>query len=149
MFAGSSLLVSPALTILWVLNMLIPKRPDVNIPIFFILYFGYKIVKKTKIWKPLEMDFVTVRPSLFLWTFATHAFLSRAFLVWKRPRSLKFRPRIFGSALLECFSKDSYICLFCSRLLNWTLYYKRRVLTNNDLESPSNARVFIFPVFVS
>ncbi|KAG6826863.1 hypothetical protein H0H92_014121 [Tricholoma furcatifolium] len=30
-----------------------------NIPIFCGLYFGYKIVKRTKIWKPEEMDFVT------------------------------------------------------------------------------------------
>lgn len=36
----------------------------VNIPIFLILYFGYKIVKKTKIWKPSEMDFVTGIPSM-------------------------------------------------------------------------------------
>ena len=35
-----------------------------NIPIFFILYFGYKFVKKTKIWKPLEMDFVTGIPTM-------------------------------------------------------------------------------------
>ncbi len=27
---------------------------------FFILYFSYKIIKRTKIWKPHEMDFVTV-----------------------------------------------------------------------------------------
>lgn len=33
---------------------------DINIPIFAALYFGYKIVYKTRIWKPLEMDFVTV-----------------------------------------------------------------------------------------
>lgn len=33
---------------------------DINIPIFIVLYLGYKIVKKTSIWKPLEMDFVTV-----------------------------------------------------------------------------------------
>jgi amino acid permease len=33
---------------------------DINIPLFFALYFGYKYVKKTEIWKPEEMDFVTV-----------------------------------------------------------------------------------------
>jgi len=36
----------------------------VNIPIFLILYVGYKIVKGTKVWKPLEMDFVTGIPSM-------------------------------------------------------------------------------------
>ena len=33
---------------------------DINIPIFTVLYFGYKIIMRTKIWKPTEMDFVTV-----------------------------------------------------------------------------------------
>ena len=33
---------------------------DINIPIFAGLYFGFKIIKRTKIWKPTEMDFVTV-----------------------------------------------------------------------------------------
>jgi amino acid permease len=33
---------------------------DINIPLFFGLYFGWKYVKKTEIWKPEEMDFVTV-----------------------------------------------------------------------------------------
>ena len=36
---------------------------DINIPIFAGLYFGYKITKRTSIWKPEEMDFVTVRTS--------------------------------------------------------------------------------------
>lgn len=33
---------------------------DVNILIFGVLYFGYKWIKRTKFWKPEEMDFVTV-----------------------------------------------------------------------------------------
>ncbi|KAI5122499.1 hypothetical protein M0805_001407 [Coniferiporia weirii] len=36
----------------------------INIPIFFALYFGYKIWKRTKFWKPEEMDFVTGIPSM-------------------------------------------------------------------------------------
>ncbi|KAI0781866.1 general amino acid permease 1 [Abortiporus biennis] len=36
----------------------------INIPLFFALYFGWKIYKRTKIWKPLEMDFTTGIPSL-------------------------------------------------------------------------------------
>jgi amino acid transporter len=35
-----------------------------NIPIFLFLYFGYKIIHRTKIWKPTEMDFVTGIPTL-------------------------------------------------------------------------------------
>lgn len=38
--------------------------PDINIPIFFALYFGWKILKRTKIWKPMEMDFITGIPTL-------------------------------------------------------------------------------------
>ena len=36
----------------------------INIPLFFALYFGWKILKRTKIWKPMEMDFVTGIPSI-------------------------------------------------------------------------------------
>ncbi|GLB41606.1 putative amino acid transporter [Lyophyllum shimeji] len=35
-----------------------------NIPIFVGLYIGYKVVKRTRIWKPEEMDFVTGIPTL-------------------------------------------------------------------------------------
>ena len=36
---------------------------DINIPIFFGLYAFWKVVKKTKVWRPEEMDFVTVSRS--------------------------------------------------------------------------------------
>ncbi|EKM50101.1 uncharacterized protein PHACADRAFT_264640 [Phanerochaete carnosa HHB-10118-sp] len=36
----------------------------INIPIFFGLYFGWKIYKRTKFWRPDEMDFVTGIPTL-------------------------------------------------------------------------------------
>jgi amino acid transporter len=36
----------------------------INIPIFFGLYFGYKIVKRTRFWHPLEMDFTTGIPTV-------------------------------------------------------------------------------------
>ncbi|THU82292.1 general amino acid permease 1 [Dendrothele bispora CBS 962.96] len=36
----------------------------INIPIFALLYFGYKIIKRTKIIRPEEMDFVTGIPTL-------------------------------------------------------------------------------------
>jgi len=35
----------------------------VNIPIFVVLYVGYKVVYRTKFWKPTEMDFVTGIPT--------------------------------------------------------------------------------------
>ena len=34
------------------------------IPFFIVLYFGWKLFKRTKIWKPKDMDFVTGIPSL-------------------------------------------------------------------------------------
>lgn len=37
---------------------------DINIPIFLVLYIGHKIHKRTKIWRPKEMDFDTVRLSV-------------------------------------------------------------------------------------
>ncbi|TDL23707.1 general amino acid permease 1 [Rickenella mellea] len=36
----------------------------INIPIFFALYVIWKVWKRTKIWKPLEMDFVTGIPTV-------------------------------------------------------------------------------------
>ena len=33
----------------------------INIPIFAVLYIGWKVYRRTKVWKPSEMDFVTVR----------------------------------------------------------------------------------------
>ncbi|KAH8116357.1 general amino acid permease 1 [Phellopilus nigrolimitatus] len=36
----------------------------INIPIFFALYAFWKIFKKTKMWKPMEMDFVTGIPTM-------------------------------------------------------------------------------------
>lgn len=64
---------------------------DINIPIFVGLYVGYKVVKRTKVWKPLEMDFVTVRtPShnsyIFLLIFF---FLFRVYPHQKRPKHQK------------------------------------------------------------
>ncbi|KIP01515.1 hypothetical protein PHLGIDRAFT_131234 [Phlebiopsis gigantea 11061_1 CR5-6] len=36
----------------------------INIPLFFALWAGWKLAKRTRVWKPLEMDFVTGIPSL-------------------------------------------------------------------------------------
>lgn len=36
----------------------------INVPIFFGLYFGYKIWKRTKVWRPDEMDFVRGIPTI-------------------------------------------------------------------------------------
>ncbi|KAG5643361.1 hypothetical protein DXG03_001043 [Asterophora parasitica] len=35
-----------------------------NIPISLGLYLSYKLIKRTRIWKPEEMDFVTGIPTL-------------------------------------------------------------------------------------
>ncbi|EJD07463.1 general amino acid permease 1 [Fomitiporia mediterranea MF3/22] len=35
-----------------------------DIPLFFLLYFGWKIYKRTKFWKPQDMDFVTGIPTM-------------------------------------------------------------------------------------
>lgn len=35
----------------------------INIPLFAVLYVGWKMWKKTKLWKPSEMDFVSGIPS--------------------------------------------------------------------------------------
>ena len=37
---------------------------DINIPLFLAVYLGWKIFKRTKVWKPEEMDFVTGIPTL-------------------------------------------------------------------------------------
>ena len=39
-------------------------RTDINIPLFIVLYVGFKVVKRTKVWKPHEMDFVTGIPTI-------------------------------------------------------------------------------------
>ncbi|THH16695.1 hypothetical protein EW146_g3987 [Bondarzewia mesenterica] len=36
----------------------------INVPLFFLLYFGWKIFKRTKFWRAKDMDFVTGIPSL-------------------------------------------------------------------------------------
>lgn len=37
---------------------------DINIPIFFALYAFWKIFKRTKVWRPDEMDFVRGIPTI-------------------------------------------------------------------------------------
>jgi amino acid transporter len=37
---------------------------DINIPLFVGLYIGWKLIKRTKAWKPQEMDFVTGIPTV-------------------------------------------------------------------------------------
>ena len=42
----------------------IRASPDINVPIFFVLWAGWKLFKRTKVWKPHEMDFVTGIPTI-------------------------------------------------------------------------------------
>ena len=51
-------------TVFWNFNASDFLTAYINLPIFVLMYFGWKIVKKTKIWKPEEMDFITGIPSL-------------------------------------------------------------------------------------
>ena len=37
---------------------------DINIPLFIILFVGYKFIKRTRFWRPEEMDFVTGIPTV-------------------------------------------------------------------------------------
>ena len=39
-------------------------RIDINIPLFIAVYLFWKIYKRTKIWKPEEMDFWTGIPTI-------------------------------------------------------------------------------------
>lgn len=52
------------LTVFWDFNVSGFLTSYINIPLFFILYFGWKILKRTRFWKPEEMDFVTGIPTL-------------------------------------------------------------------------------------
>ena len=62
----------------------------INIPIFVVLYVGWKILKRTKVWRPEDMDFVTVR--VFLWSNVAQKcdFISRVYRpLRKRTNQLK------------------------------------------------------------
>ena len=50
-------------TVFWDFNASDFLTSYINIPIFVGLYVGYKVIKRTKVWKPEEMDFVTGIPS--------------------------------------------------------------------------------------
>ncbi|KAI0091605.1 general amino acid permease 1 [Irpex rosettiformis] len=52
------------ISVFWSFNASDFLTSYINIPLFFALYFGWKIIKRTKIWKPMEMDFVTGIPSV-------------------------------------------------------------------------------------
>ena len=90
---------------LWSLPLL-----DINIPIFVILYFGYKFTMRTKIWKPLEMDFVTVSLDYY----DDHEFLIddlpffffRASLPKQKPNNPWSHQRTSGSVLQPSFSEQ-------------------------------------------
>ncbi|KIJ21134.1 hypothetical protein PAXINDRAFT_165882 [Paxillus involutus ATCC 200175] len=52
------------LSVFWDFNASDFLASYINIPLFFGLYFFWKFFKKTKIWKPEEMDFVTGIPTV-------------------------------------------------------------------------------------
>ncbi|EJF64342.1 general amino acid permease 1 [Dichomitus squalens] len=51
-------------TVFWNFNASSFLTSYINIPLFFILWIGYKVIKRTKVWKPEEMDFVTGIPTV-------------------------------------------------------------------------------------
>ncbi|KAI0741392.1 general amino acid permease 1 [Daedaleopsis nitida] len=52
------------LTVFWAFNASDFLTAYINIPFFIALYVFWKLYKRTKIWKPLEMDFVTGIPTI-------------------------------------------------------------------------------------
>jgi amino acid permease len=81
----------------------------INIPIFFGLWMGWKLVKRTKVWKPKERDFVTVGSS-----FSDRVILAdprnRAFRRWRRLKSQLFHQQHSWRRLPTRFSrpKDTF-----------------------------------------
>jgi len=87
--------------------------PDVNIPIFVVLYVGYKVVYRTKFWKPTEMDFVTVSFNvIFIFLLPlVDSFNSRAFRHQKRPKYQNALRRISENVLLTLSSKHESVIM--------------------------------------
>jgi len=73
---------------------------DLNIPIFFGLYFVYKIPNKSRFWRASEMDFVTVCGSFICFAItidtAVHDRISQ---VLKKRKSIRIDPIHFCNAL--------------------------------------------------
>jgi len=82
---------------------------DLNIPIFVFLYLGYKIIMRTKIWKPSEMDFVTVSLDDSHITSSELTISFRASLLQKKPNYHWNHQSTSGSALQPSFSEQ----IFC------------------------------------
>ena len=80
----------------WLLNLALL---DINIPIFVFLYVGWKVIKRTSIWKPLEMDFVTVS-SKWIMMAATN-FLLMTFFLFYTGHSYSRRNRITNHSTEE------------------------------------------------
>ncbi|PIL24827.1 transporter [Ganoderma sinense ZZ0214-1] len=51
-------------TVFWNFNVSTFLTSYINIPLFIILYVGYKVIKRTRFWRPEEMDFVTGIPTV-------------------------------------------------------------------------------------
>ena len=69
MFSLNSKLLYSLLLVSYFLNVLsfvvLTEHLDINIPIFFFMYAGYKCFKDTKVWKRMERDLVSVSPFFF------------------------------------------------------------------------------------
>lgn len=73
MFFGNSKLLALLLLVSFVFykvssesTIVLTEYLDINIPIFFFMYVGYKYFKGTKVWKRMERDLVSVSPFFFV-----------------------------------------------------------------------------------
>ena len=108
---------------------------DLNIPLFFALYFGWKIFKRTKFWKPSEMDFHTVRVHYYFDITVAHVLPHRVSPLRRRQRFPRFRLALSGKRLQQFSSKCSpSLHAICS-----PLYSNSYFTTINDTR-PTNMR---------
>lgn len=135
---------------------------DVNIPIFLVLYFGYKFTMKTQFWKPEEMDFVTVSCSIFSFpiTLDWHDVHtnSRVFLLSKRQRNPNFhrntsekRSPIFFSRCINVLyiSWDNITSLISTRIphivISW-YFLTPRISAHDILQEAHGVTFVVFEV---
>lgn len=63
-FWTSVFILVNGLSVFWSFNAAGFLTAYINIPLFFVLWLGWKLIKRTRVWKYEEMDFVTGIPSI-------------------------------------------------------------------------------------
>jgi hypothetical protein len=105
---------------------------DINIPLYLALYVGWKVFKKTKVWKPTEMDFVTV----CILDFVSIRSLKKLFVVGN---SSFGRYRDTRSASTHDWRKDCRFLVLVSNIMKVTgrghgiLWDSKMVLSDTEL----------------